>query len=122
MLNQNYWKPGLRFPDKKHLAFSNLVQFPKVWSVFITTSFIVLIPQVRLFFILLEFCARVDNCAKLSTICLSLNIFCDKRKLFLYLKSNLKTCPILGLLLLLSVCPLLSEFCEPNFQVKRDKQ
>ena len=27
-----------------------------------------------------------------------------------------------GLLLFLSVCPLLSEFCEPNYQVKSDKQ
>ena len=26
---------GLRFPDKKHLAFKILVQVPKVWSVFI---------------------------------------------------------------------------------------
>ena len=28
----------------------------------------------------------------------------------------------MGLLLLLSVCPLLSNLCEPNFKVKSDKQ
>ena len=30
---------GLRFPDEKRLAFRNLVQVPKVWSVFIRASF-----------------------------------------------------------------------------------
>ena len=59
---------GLRFPDKKHLAFRNLVQVPKVWSVFIRASFLVHVPQVRPFFILLEFCAKVDNSSKLSTL------------------------------------------------------
>ena len=58
----------LRFPDKKHLAFRNLVQVPKVWLVFIPASFLVHVPQVRPFFILLEFCARVDNSEKLLTI------------------------------------------------------
>ena len=58
----------LCFPVKKRLAFRNLVQVPKVWSYFICASFLVHIPQVRPFFILLEFCARVDNSAKLSTI------------------------------------------------------
>ena len=86
---------------------------PKVWSVFIHASFLIRVPQVRPFFILLEFCVRVDNSAKLSTISLYLNIFCDQR--IAILKSNFKACPILGLLLRFSVCPLLSEFCEPNF-------
>ena len=36
-------------------------------------------------------------------------------------KPPINSCPILGLLLLLSVSPLLSEFCEPNFQVESDK-
>ena len=54
-----------------------------------------------------------------SFTCKALNIFCDKRKI---LKRNLKTCPILGLLLLLSVFPLLSNFREPNFKVKSEKQ
>ena len=65
---------GLRFPDKKRLAFRNLVQVPKVWSVFIHASFLVHIPQFRPFFILLEFCARVDNSTKLSTISLLLTV------------------------------------------------
>ena len=42
---------GLRFPDKKRLAFRNLVQVPKVWSVFIHASFLVHVPQVRPFFL-----------------------------------------------------------------------
>ena len=40
---------GSRFPDKKCLAFRNLVQVPKVWSVFIRASFLVHVPQVRPF-------------------------------------------------------------------------
>ena len=43
---------GLHFPDKKRLAFRNLVQVPKVWSVFIHASFLVHFPQFRSFFIL----------------------------------------------------------------------
>ena len=59
---------GLRFLDKERLPFRNLVQVPKVWSVFIGASFLIHVPQVSPFFILLEFCASVDNSAKLSTI------------------------------------------------------
>ena len=39
----------LHFPDKKHLAFRNLFQVPKVWSVFIRASFVVHVPQGRPF-------------------------------------------------------------------------
>ena len=61
---------GLCFPDKKRLDFRNLVQVPKVWSVFIRASFLVHVPQFHPFFILPDFCARVDNSARLSTISL----------------------------------------------------
>ena len=46
---------GLSFLDKKRPAFRNLVQVPKFWSVFMRASFLVHVPQVRPFFILLEF-------------------------------------------------------------------
>ena len=59
---------GLRFHEKKRLTFRNLVQVPKVWWVLISSSFLVHVPQVRPFFILLEFCDRVDDNAKLSPI------------------------------------------------------
>ena len=70
---------GLRFPDKKRLSFRNLVQVPKVWSGFIHASFLIHVHQVRPF-ILLEFCARVDNSAKFATIGLSLNMYMDIRQ------------------------------------------
>ena len=52
---------GSCYPDKKGQAFRNLAQVPKVWSVFIRAGFLVHIPQVCPFFILLEFCARVTT-------------------------------------------------------------
>ena len=57
-------KLGLLFPDKKRIAFRNLVQVPQNWSFFKCESYLVPVPQVCRFFILLEFCARVVNSAK----------------------------------------------------------
>ena len=64
-------KHWVTLPRQKVPSIQKSCQVPKVWSVFICANFIVHVPQVRPFFILLELCARV----------------CDKRKI---LKSNLK--------------------------------
>ena len=43
---------GLRFTDKKRLAFRNFVSVPKVWLVFIRASFFIHVPQFLPFFYL----------------------------------------------------------------------
>ena len=68
----NFSLCGLRFPDKKRLAFRNLVQVPKVWSVFIRASFLVHVPQVRPFIVSLcvnlrsQVIRMITSCYKMS--------------------------------------------------------
>ena len=59
---------GVMLPRQKALGIQKSCSVHKFWSVFIHASFLVHVPQVHPFVILLEFCARVGNSAKLSTI------------------------------------------------------